>query len=139
MAKNAAPFFFVTPDAKTLESRLDEKRGEALAAGVRVRLRENQKDSCDASVRDPSLSAIQLVGRAVPDGTRLNSGRVRACLRLGEAKGTENFSARQSMQIPFLLRIRAKASSGACTAEFVTLSDVAIAVSTRATSSSMST
>jgi len=35
VAKMLPHFFFVTPDAKTLESRLDEKRGEALAAGVR--------------------------------------------------------------------------------------------------------
>ena len=38
----------------------------------------------------------------------LNSGGVRAGLRLGEAEGAENFAGRQAAQIFFLLRVVAK-------------------------------
>src|SRR6267143_686552 len=111
----------MTADAKSLEARFDQKSRNALASRFGIRLRENNEHAGDATVGHPSLRAVHAIAAIALRGARLNSRGVRAGLRLGQAKRAENFAAGHAAQIFFLLRV------------------VAMAASTRATSSNIST
>ena len=56
-----AHFFFVAADAKAFEGGLDEKRGDALSPGIRIRFREDDEDAGYAAVGDPGFRAVQAV------------------------------------------------------------------------------
>src|SRR5208282_6287615 len=105
--KAKAHLVFVAADAKARSRWLDEKRSDAARAGLRVGLREHNVDAGEAAVRHPALCAVQNVRIAIADGARLDSGGVGTGLRLGEAEGAENFTAREPQQVLLLLRVAA--------------------------------
>src|SRR4029077_19370736 len=95
-------------NTKALEARLDEKRGNALPARVRIGLGKNNEAAGDTAVGHPSLGAIQAVAAVALYRVGLNSRSVGARLRLGQAKRTEDFTGGHTAQIFFLLRVAPK-------------------------------
>ena len=65
-------------------------------AGGRIGLREDDVDARDAAIGYPGFCAIEDVMITLARGAGLDSGGVRAGLRLGEAEGAENFAAREA-------------------------------------------
>ncbi len=100
-------FIFVAADAKAGKIWLDQKGGDAAAAGCGVGLREDDVDAGDSAVGDPGFCAVEDVVIAFAHGAGLDSGGVGAGLRFGEAEGAENFAAGEAAEIFFLLRFGA--------------------------------
>ena len=54
-----AGLVFLLADAEAGEVALDEERGDAFVAGVRIRVREHDEHACLGRVRDPQFLSVE--------------------------------------------------------------------------------
>ena len=93
-------------DCEAWRVGLDEERGDARVAGIRIGLREDGVEVRDAGVRDEALAAVEDVLVAVADRGRPHRGRVGAGAGFGQRVGGQPLAARELRQVLLLLLLR---------------------------------